>query len=112
MRSNKDSEIVPVPPAALQLLIMVLSQMAKGNAVTIIPVHAELTTQEAADLLNVSRPFLVGLLEERKIPFRRVGSRRRVLAKDILLYKEEIDKKRLDVLQELANEAQQHNMGY
>lgn len=112
MKRGKGGEIILIPAAALHLLVIILSQMAKGNAVTLIPVHAELTTQEAADLLNVSRPFLVNLLEEGKIPFRRVGSRRRVLAKDVLRYKEEIDKKRLEILEELANEAQKHNMGY
>ncbi len=112
VKKGKNAETILIPADALRLLIVILSQMAKGNAVTLIPVHAELTTQEAADLLNVSRPFLVNLLEEGKIPFRKVGSRRRVFAKDVLRYKEEIDKKRLEILEELANEAQKHNMGY
>jgi len=112
LKKGKTSGSILIPAYALRLLLVILSQMAKGNAVTIIPVHGELTTQEAADLLNVSRPFLVNLLEEKKIPFRRVGSRRRVLAKDVLHYKEETDKKRLAVLDELAKDAQKHNMGY
>ncbi len=112
IRKGKSGETIMLPASALRLLMAILSQMARGNAVTIIPVHAELTTQEAANLLNVSRPFLVNLLEEGKIPFRRVGSRRRVLAKDVLSYKQDIDKKRLETLEELANEAQKRNMGY
>lgn len=112
IKKGKGGEIISIPPDAIRLLIVILSQMAKGNAVTLIPVHAELTTQEAADLLNVSRPFLVNLLEEGKIPFRKVGARRRVFAKDVLRYKEEIDKQRLAILEELASEAQKHNMGY
>jgi len=112
VKKGKEQDSIYLPASALQLLVVILSQMAKGNAVTLLPVHAELTTQEAADLLNVSRPFLVTLLEEGKIPFRKVGARRRVLARDVLDYKEEIDNKRKKTLAELSNEAQKNNMGY
>lgn len=103
---------INLPVSALKLLIDILVQMAEGNAVTLLPIRAELTTQEAADLLNVSRPYLVKLLDGKKIPFRKVGTRRRVLAHDILKYKEEITKARLKTLEKLAKQAQDLNMGY
>lgn len=103
---------IDLPESVFNLLLEILEQTAQGNAVSILPHDEELTTQEAADLLNVSRPYLVKLLENNDIPHRKVGTKRRILAKDIFAYKSEIDNKRLKVLNELAEEAQKLNLGY
>jgi excisionase family DNA binding protein len=102
---------VTVPREAFELFLEVLGHMANGNAVTIVPVHAELTTQEAADMLNVSRPFLIGLLDAGSLPFRLVGTHRRVKVADLVAYQQADDAKRKDVMDELAAEAQKHGLG-
>jgi excisionase family DNA binding protein len=103
---------VTVPRAAFDLFLEILGQMANGNAVTIVPVHVELTTQQAADLLNVSRPHLVGLLEGAKLPHRMVGAHRRIKAVDLFAYKEREEYQRKKVLDELTAEAEKHGLGY
>ena len=110
--SNGESDDLILPGHVLQILLDVMAEMAKGNAISLVPHHQELGTQEAANLLNVSRPHLVSLLENGDIPFRKVGSHRRVLLTDILSYQKDLYSLRSDALDELATLGQQHNMGY
>jgi excisionase family DNA binding protein len=112
VRDADEEATIELPAGAVKLLQAILEDMASGRAVTIVPQNAELTTQQAADFLNVSRPFLIQLLEQKKLPFRLVGTHRRVRFEDILRFKENIDTERRKVLDQLAAEAQELKMGY
>lgn len=108
---KKEAQIV-FPSSAIKLLLKILTEMSEGNAVTLIPIHAELTTQEAANLLNVSRPFLIKLLESDKIPFHKAGTHRRIRFKDLLKYKSQMDAANQKAMGELIEQAQELDMGY
>ena len=95
-------EILRIPASAVKMLVRILEEMARGNAVTLIPVHAELTTQEAADMLNISRPSLIHLLDEGKIEYRKVRTHRRVRFEALMSYKRVADAERRATLAELA----------
>jgi len=91
-----------LPMTAARLLVKILSEIAKGNAVTVVPLKPELTTQEASELLNVSRPHLIKLLERGEMPFHKVGTHRRIRLADVLAYKRKALEERKAVLREMV----------
>jgi excisionase family DNA binding protein len=103
---------VELPTSALRLLVDILSEFSKGNAVRVVPVHPELTTQEAADLLNVSRPQLVKLLEDGVLPHQKTGKHRRVRFEHLMHFKSERDRASELAMEELAKQAQELEMGH
>ena len=106
LQADDGGTTLEIPGHALRLLVDMLAQIANGHAVTVAPIHAELTTQQAADLLNVSRPYVVKLLDEEQIPYRRVGNRRRLLLTDLLEYQQRDQAQRLQIADRLTAEAQ------
>lgn len=110
--TSADGDRIDIPRATFNILVQVLQQMSEGHEIAIMPLHAELTTQQAAELLNVSRPYVIGLLDSGVIPSRKVGKHRRVLIKDILAYKQDSEQLRTQQLAELTAEAQRLGLGY
>ena len=107
-----ETHSVNLPVSALRMLVDVLTELGEGNAVKLVPIHAELTTQEAADLLNVSRPTLIKLLDDGEIPFHRSGNRRKIRFADLRQYQETLEKNRLSALGELSALDQELGLGY
>lgn len=108
----EDGTDLQLPKAVTPLLVKILTEMAQGNAVTLIPLHAELTTQEAANLLNISRPFLNKLLDSGELAHHKVGTHRRVRFEDLENFRVRRERERQDSLSELARQAQDEGMGY
>lgn len=106
-------ETVELPRSVRDVLVRVVRELAQGNAVAVLPVHAELTTQEAADLLNVSRPYLIGLIEHGTLPCTRTaGNHRRLRLADVLTYQRARDTERRAALDEMSAEAERLDLHY
>jgi excisionase family DNA binding protein len=105
-------QFLNLPAPAVRALSQILKELAKGNSVTLVPNDAMLSTQEAADILNVSRPFVVSLLEAGKIPYQRLGSHRRILFRDLMAFKQKSDASGDEAMRQLTQEAQELGLGY
>jgi len=99
---GQSSEDLVLPGHLVELMLRVATEVSMGHGVNILPIHSELTTQQAANLLNISRPHLVSLLKDGIIPHHKVGSHRRVLAHDVLTFQEVQRKARAEALDEMA----------
>ena len=108
---NKSMGMV-LPSSIVRMFQHILTETARGNAVTVAPINAEMTTQEAAEFLNVSRPFVVKQMEAGILPYHKVGTHRRISFRELLAYKKEIDRRRDKNLSELTSEAQRLGLGY
>ena len=112
IKIQESGELITVPIKALNLLSVILSNMAEGKSISIIPSDSEVSTQQAADMLNISRPHIVKLLEQGKIPFKKVGSHRRILLDDLMSYELKLKTQRKESLKFLAKQAQDLKLGY
>lgn len=102
-----DGAATSIPESIFYVLERVAEVMARGDAITVVPVGKEVTTQQAADLLNVSRQYLVRLLDEGRVPFRKTGKHRRLRVEDVLAFKDQRDKDRRAGLRELSRLTQE-----
>ena len=112
VKDGEQERLIELPAPVVLLLRNILEEIASGRSVTVVPDNAELTSVQAADVLNVSRPYLIKLLDEKAIPHRRVGKHRRIRVEDVMAYKVAIDQEREAVLDQLTREAQEQSLGY
>lgn len=112
IKVQETGEFMTIPKKALELLFFIVQNMSEGRSISLIPSESEVSTQQAADMLNVSRPHLVKLLESGNIPFKKIGSHRRILLQDLIVYEEKLANEREKQLDFLANQAQKLNLGY
>lgn len=112
--TSDDGELpaVSLPPNSLRLIAQVLGALSEGKAVTVVPAERELSTLEAANLLNVSRPFLIKQMEAQKLPFRMVGSHRRITAEDLMAYRQTMHAGQAAALKTLADDAAALGLDY
>lgn len=112
MEITETGESLTIPKKALSLLLTILSDLSEGKSLTVMTTDAEVSTQQAADMLKVSRPHVVKLLEGKVIPFKKVGSHRRIRLKDLLVYQQRLQQTREEKLKYLSEQAQELKLGY
>ena len=110
VRVEENDDVLVLPRAAVELFAQVLAYMAAGHGVSVVPADAELTTQQAADMLNVSRPYLIGLLKAGEIEYRMVGKHRRIKAASLVEYMRSDDQRRRRAADELSALTQEMGM--
>jgi excisionase family DNA binding protein len=105
-REGEQGADIVLPHSAVRILYSALQEMAKGHTVTLLPVDAELTTNQAAELMRVSRPSLIKMLDENKLPYRKIGAHRRIRYEDVLTYLHIERARRKKVMEELVAETE------
>lgn len=101
-----DGQNIKMPSVVAVALLEMIKNLNQGNSITLIPMDKELTTQQAADILNVSRPYFIKLLENGELPFKKVGTHRKICMRDLIEYKEKRDNTRREKIQELSELSQ------
>ena len=98
---EETEEKIRIPLSALRFLAKILKEISRGNPISIVPIATEMTTQAAAELLGCSRPHIVSLLEEGKIPYTKVGKHRRIKYEDVVIFRKEMKARQRNKIQEL-----------
>jgi excisionase family DNA binding protein len=109
---SPNGEALEIPTSIYKILVQAVVAMSQGNAVSVMPVHHELTTQQAADLLNVSRPHLVKLIDAGEIPFHKTGAHRRIYVEDLTRYRDVRDAERRKTLRDLTKKSAEYGPDY